>query len=70
MKSIKLFLVIAAALAVCTSGALAHCGNCGSDKAKKEGKCDKSHKCCAEAKKAGKTCEKCAPKEEKKDAAK
>jgi hypothetical protein len=69
MKSIKLFLVIAAALAVCTSGALAHCGSCGADKAKKEGKCG-SHKCCAEAKKAGKACEKCAPKEDKKEAAK
>jgi hypothetical protein len=59
-----MFVVIAAALVVCASGALAHCGHCGKDK--KEGKCEE-HKCCIEAKKAGKTCEKCAAKEEKKE---
>lgn len=61
MKSIKLFLAVAAAMVVCSGSVLAD-ASCGSKK---------EHKCCAEAKKAGKACEKCAPKDEaKKDEAK
>ena len=62
MKSIKMFTMIACALALLTSSVNAE--SC-CDKAKKAGK-ECEHKCCVEAAKAKKTCEKCNPKKEDK----
>ena len=62
MKFIKLFLAVAAATVICCNGAFAGCG----DKASCDKKDQKEHKCCAEAKAAGKTCDTHTPKEETK----
>jgi len=56
MKTIKMLTLAAFVAAVSCTGVFASEG-CG-DK--------KDHKCCTEAKAAGKTCEKCAPKSDKK----
>ena len=59
MKTIKMLTLAAFVAAVSCTGAFANEGDKScADK--------KEHKCCAEAKAAGKTCEKCAPKGEKK----
>lgn len=61
MKSIKLLTILACTVALMTVSANAGC----CDDAKKKGKeCD--HKCCVEATKAKKVCEKCNPKKEDK----
>ncbi|MDX1953107.1 MAG: hypothetical protein SFY81_13075 [Verrucomicrobiota bacterium] len=63
MKTAKLFTVIACALAFMATSATVQAGCC--DDAKKAGKAC-AHKCCVEATKEKKTCEKCNPKTEKK----
>lgn len=63
MKMLKTVIAACCALAILTGAAstgLADCGKCPGDK--KE--CTK--KCCEDAKKAGKSCEKCPKKDEKK----
>ena len=68
MKSIKLMSLIVCAFALTLGTANLQAGCC--DDAKKAGK-ECSHKCCVEATKNKKTCEKCNPKkDEKKDEAK
>jgi hypothetical protein len=67
MKSIKLMSLIVCAFALSLGTANLQAGCC--DDAKKAGK-ECSHKCCVEAAKNKKTCEKCNPKAEKKDEAK
>ncbi|MGZ5545469.1 MAG: hypothetical protein ACXWIU_12405 [Limisphaerales bacterium] len=64
MKSIKLFTMIAATLAIMATTVTANAESC-CEKAKKAGK-ECEHKCCVEAKKAGKVCEKCNPKKDDK----
>lgn len=71
MKVLKMLVVAALASAILTGVSLAAEKTC-CEKAAAEGK-ECTHKCCVEAKKAGKVCEKCNPakkdekKEEKKD---
>ena len=60
MKFIKSLTTIAFAAALLAGTTLAYAESC-CDKAKAKGE-DCKHKCCVEAKKAGKTCEKCNPK--------
>jgi hypothetical protein len=67
MKSIKLMSLIVCAFALSLGTANLQAGCC--DDAKKAGK-ECAHKCCVEATKAKKVCEKCNPKAEKKDEAK
>ena len=63
MKSIKMLTMVACAFALVVGTANVQAG-CGDD-AKKAGKaCE--HKCCVEATKNKKTCEKCNPKKEEK----
>jgi Spy/CpxP family protein refolding chaperone len=64
MKATKLFLALAIAAAVCATSTFANEGDKPACPDKQE------HKCCADAKAAGKTCEKCAPKDAPKDAPK
>ena len=64
MKSIKYLSLIVCAFALAIGTANVSAESC-CDKAKKAGKeCD--HKCCVEAAKNKKTCEKCNPKKEEK----
>lgn len=63
MKSIKLLTMVACAFALAIGTANVQAGCC--DDAKKAGK-ECSHKCCVEATKAKKVCEKCNPKKEEK----
>jgi hypothetical protein len=68
MKTLKTLLVTVCALAVLAGPAAnlyADCGQCPAGKTEQTAGCTK--KCCEEAKKAGKTCEKCAAKNDKKD---
>jgi len=60
----KAFTAIACAIALLGSLTLARAENCY-EKAQGAGK-ECKHKCCVEAKKDGKTCEKCNPKKEDK----
>lgn len=64
MKLIKMITVAAFALALLAGPAFAGDKTC-CEKAKEASK-DCAHKCCADAKKDGKTCEKCNPKKEEK----
>jgi len=63
MKAIK-YLAAAVCAATILAGGInlqAGCGKCEGDKK------EHSHKCCEEAKKAGKTCEKCSKKDAKQE---
>lgn len=60
MKSMKSLTVILSALVLLGSLSMASAESC-CDKAKAKGE-DCKHKCCVEAKKDGKVCEKCNPK--------
>lgn len=64
MKLIKMITVAAFALALLAGPAFAGDKTC-CEKAKEANK-DCAHKCCADAKKDSKTCEKCNPKKEEK----
>ena len=64
MKSIKFLSLIVCAFALAIGTANVQAGCC--DDAKKAGK-ECSHKCCVEAAKNKKTCEKCNPKTDKKE---
>lgn len=65
MKFIKLLTVTAFTLALLASPMFAGEKSC-CEKAKEAGK-ECTHKCCADAHKDGKTCEKCNKKDEKKE---
>jgi hypothetical protein len=64
MKSIKMFTMIACALALLAAPLSVRAESC-CEKAKTAGK-DCEHTCCVEAAKAKKVCEKCNPKKEDK----
>lgn len=63
MKSIKMLTMVATAFALVVGTANVQAGCC--DDAKKAGK-ECSHKCCVEATKNKKVCEKCNPKKDEK----
>jgi hypothetical protein len=65
MKVLKMLVVAAIATAVLTSVSYAGGDKTCCEKAAAEGK-ECTHKCCIEAKKAGKICEKCNPKKAEK----